>query len=46
MGLLMKHHITAIGRLLKPKNGEQRLHKVIAVRPNGTVKTVINKPMQ
>lgn len=37
---------TAIGRLLKPKNGEPRLHKVIAVRPDGTVKTVVNKPMQ
>ena len=42
----MKPKATAIGRLLKPKNGEPRLHKVIAVRSDGTVKTVVNKPMQ
>lgn len=42
----MKPKATAIGRLLKSKNGEPRLHKVIAVRPDGTVKTVVNKPMQ
>ena len=41
----MKPKATAVGRLLKPKNGEPRLHKVIAVRPDGTVKTVVNKPM-
>lgn len=41
----MKPKATAIGRLLKPKNGEPHLHKVIAVRPDGTVKTVVNKPM-
>ena len=42
----MKPEVTAVGRLLKSKRGEPRLRKIIAVRPDGTVKTVINKPMQ
>ncbi len=41
---MMKAEITAVGRLLKPKAGERHLHKVIAVRLDGTVKTVISKP--
>jgi hypothetical protein len=36
--------VTTVGRLLKPKNGEPRLHKVIAVKADGSVKTVINRP--
>ena len=35
--------VTAVGRLLKAKPGQQHLHKVIAVKPDGTVKTVINR---
>ena len=41
---MQKPEATAIGRLLKPKGSEPRLHKVIAVRADGTVRTVINRP--
>jgi len=41
---MTKPEITAVGRLLKPKGSEPRLHKVIAVRADGSVKTVINRP--
>jgi hypothetical protein len=34
---------TAVGRMLKPKPGQRQLHKVIAVKPDGTVRTVINR---
>lgn len=34
--------VTAVGRLLRPKNGEPRRHRVIAVRP-GQVRTVIDR---
>ena len=36
---------TAIGRMLKPKPGQRQLHKVIAVKPDGTVRTLINRQM-
>jgi hypothetical protein len=35
--------ITAVGRLLKPKPGQQHLHKVIAVRPDGSVRTLVSR---
>ena len=35
---------TAVGRLLKAKPGTPRLHKVIAVKPDGTVCTVVSRP--
>ena len=38
-------HTTAVGRLLKPKPGQRQLHKVIAVKPDSTVRTVINRQM-
>ena len=38
-------HTTAIGRILKPQQGIPHLHKVIAVKADGTVQTVINKPV-
>jgi hypothetical protein len=41
---MTKPKVTAVGRLLKPKGSEPRLHKVIAVKPDGTVRTVINRP--
>ena len=41
---MTKPEVTAIGRLLKPKGSEPRLHKVIAVKADGTVKMVINRP--
>jgi hypothetical protein len=41
-----KPKVTAVGRLLKSKQGEPRIHKVIAVNADGTVETVLEKPMQ
>jgi hypothetical protein len=37
--------VTAVGRLLRPKNGEPKRHHVIAVRPDGTVRTLINRQL-
>lgn len=42
---MIQSQVTAVGRLLKAKPGQPKLHKVIAVKPDGTVKTVINKPL-
>jgi hypothetical protein len=42
---MTKPTATAVGRLLKAKPGQQHLHKVIAVKSDGTVKTVINRPV-
>lgn len=36
--------VTAVGRLLKPKGNEPRIYKVIAVKADGAIKTVINRP--
>ena len=41
----MKPEVTAVGRLLKAKPGQQKLHKVIAVKADGQVRTIINKEM-
>ena len=41
---MTKPTVTAVGRLLKPKGNEPRIYKVIAVKPDGTVKTVISEP--
>jgi hypothetical protein len=41
---MTKPTITAVGRALKPKGNEPRVHKVIAVNADGTVKTVISRP--
>ena len=41
---MTKPEVTAVGRLLKAKPGTPRLHKVIAVKPDGTVRTIINRP--
>jgi len=40
-----KPEVTAVGRLLKPKGNQPHIYKVIAVKPDGTVKTVINRPV-
>jgi len=37
--------ITAVGRLLKPKGDEPRILHRIAVKPDGTAKTIIRKPL-
>jgi hypothetical protein len=42
---MIKPVTTAVGRMLKPKGNEPRIHKVIAVNADGTVKTVINRPV-
>jgi len=34
---------TAIGRRLKPKPGQRQMHKVIAVKPDGAVRTVLKR---
>ena len=41
---MIKPEVTAVGRLLKPKGNEPRIYKVIAVKPDGTAKTVVNEP--
>jgi hypothetical protein len=42
---MTKPEVTAVGRLLKPQGSEPRLHKVIAVRADGSVHTVISKQL-
>ncbi len=37
--------ITAVGRLLKPKGNEPRIHRIIKVKAGGTAKTVVNRPI-
>ena len=41
---MIKPEVTAVGRLLKAKPGQQKLYKVIAEKADGTVKTVISRP--
>jgi hypothetical protein len=41
---MIKPEATAVGRLLKPKGNEPRIYKVIAIKPNGNSKTVVDKP--
>lgn len=41
---MTKPEVIAVGRLLKAKPGQQQLHKVIAVKADGTVRTIINRP--
>ena len=43
---MTKPEITAVGRLLKAKPGQKRIHKVIAVNAEGQVRTIINRPAQ
>ena len=43
---MTKPIVTAVGRLLKAKPGQKRLHKVIEVNAEGKVRTVINRPVQ
>ena len=40
----MKPVVTAVGRLLKPKGNEPRIHHVIAIKPDGTTRTLIKRP--
>jgi hypothetical protein len=41
---MTKPEVTAVGRLLKPKGNEPRIYKVIAIKPDGSSKTVIDEP--
>lgn len=41
---MTKPEVTAVGRLLKPKGSEPRIYNVIAIKQDGTIKTVINRP--
>jgi hypothetical protein len=41
---MTKPEATAVGRLLKPKGNEPRIYKVIAIKPDGSSKTIIDKP--
>jgi hypothetical protein len=40
----MASPVTAVGRLLRPLHGEPCIRRVIAVRPDGQVRTVVNRP--
>ena len=40
----MRPVVTAVGRILTPKHNEPRIHHVIKVKPDGSVKTVIRRP--
>lgn len=42
----MKPKATAVGRLLKPKDNEPRVHHVIAVARDGTAKTLIRRVLK
>jgi hypothetical protein len=42
---MTKPEATAVGRLLKPKGDEPRILHRIAVKPDGTAKTIIRKPL-
>ena len=37
--------VTAVSRLLRPVNGEPRIRRVIAIRPDGKVRTIVNRPL-
>jgi hypothetical protein len=43
MKTMQKPDATAVGRILKAKPGIPHVHKVIAVKADGTVRTIINK---
>jgi hypothetical protein len=41
----MPSPVTAVGRLLQPRNGEPRRHRMIAVRRDGSVRTVLDRTL-
>lgn len=41
---MTKPQVTAVGRMLKAKPGQKHVYKVIAVKADGTVQTLINTP--
>lgn len=42
---MTKPEVTAVGRLLKAKPGQKHVYKVIAAKPDGAVKTVVNQQL-
>jgi len=42
---MTKPQVTAVGRLLKAKPGQKQVYKVISVKPDGTVKTVVSQQL-
>lgn len=40
-----KPEVTAVGRLLKARPGQNHLHKVIAIKADGAVKTVVSQQL-
>jgi hypothetical protein len=42
----MNPTVTAVGRILKPKGDEPRVHHVISVAADGTAKTVIRRVLK
>ena len=43
---MTKPTVTAVGRLLKPKGDEPQVLHRIAVKPDGTVRTLVRKPLK
>jgi hypothetical protein len=41
----MTSPVTAVGRLLKPKGNEPRILHRVAIKPDGTVRTIVRKPL-
>jgi len=41
----MKPEVTAVGRLLKPKGSEPRVHKVISINDAGKVKVLVSEEL-
>jgi hypothetical protein len=37
--------VTAVGRILSPKASEPKIHHVIAISPDGTVRTLIKRQL-
>lgn len=42
---MTENKVTALGRLLKGNGSTPRFYKVIAVKPDGTVKPVVHRPL-
>lgn len=35
--------VTAVGRMLRPRHGEARIHRVITRKPDGTCKVTVDR---
>jgi hypothetical protein len=43
---MTKPTVTAVGRMLKPKGDEPQVLHRIAVKPDGTARTLVRKPLK